>query len=131
MTLGRVLVIEDDPDLANILRLALPSLGAREVKVRNHGQRGLETALAESFDLVLVDLLLPGRDGFDVVRTLRRRLPADRSTILFLTSAASGLDRRFLERSGADGILEKPFSLSELRTALREATGRDRPRVAR
>jgi len=114
LSLGRVLVIEDDPDIANILAVALPPMGATGVVVEATGTAGLERGLAEPFDLVLVDLLLPGKDGFDVVRGLRATIPPAQCAMVFLTSAARDVDARVVRLSGADGLIRKPFTLKSL-----------------
>jgi CheY-like chemotaxis protein len=93
MELGRVLVIEDDPDVASVLELTLRRMGALEVAVAPDGNEGIERARGQDWDLMLVDLLLPGKDGFDVVceyQAWRAALgsTAPSPTIVFVTSAA-------------------------------------------
>lgn len=118
--LGRVLVIEDDPDIAQILASALVHMGASTVTVELKGDEGLERGLEEPFDLALVDLLLPGKDGFDVVQRLRERYPRGTCALVFLTSASRGIDARVVRMTGADGLIRKPFSLAELQGRLQE-----------
>ncbi len=118
MKLKRALVIEDDPDVAKVLKLALQQLGAASVSTAGNGDLGLEMALAQPFQLLLVDLLLPGRDGYDVLRQLRAR-SSFRPIVVLVTSAAGHLDRRTIESLGADALVEKPFSVGELLDCLR------------
>jgi DNA-binding response OmpR family regulator len=106
-----VLVIEDDDDIAQLVKLQLSGL-ACEVRVANDGRTGLETALREPFDLVVLDLMLPGIDGLEICRRLRA---AERYTpILMLTARSTELDRVLGLEMGADDYLSKPFSVLEL-----------------
>jgi len=119
MKLGRVLVIEDDPDVASVLELTLRRMGASEVTVAPDGNEGLERARAERWDLMLVDLLLPGKDGFDLVldfQSWRKALGSDAPspTIVFVTSAARTVGAELVGRSGAHGLITKPFTMAGL-----------------
>ncbi len=119
MELGRVLVIEDDPDVASVLELTLRRMGAGAVTVAPDGTEGLERARSERWDLMLVDLLLPGKDGFDVVREFqswRAALGDDAPdpTIVFVTSAARAVGDELVGRSGAHGLICKPFTMAGL-----------------
>jgi CheY-like chemotaxis protein len=133
MELGRVLIIEDDPDVASVLEITLRRLGAREVAVASDGREGLERARGEAWDLMLVDLLLPGMDGFDLVCDFRRWCealgPAAPSpTIVFVTSAARAVGDELLTRSGAHGLICKPFTMAGLADRLESiVAGREPP----
>lgn len=116
--LGRVLLIEDDPDIAAILSLGLPAMGAAGVTLVTDGAAGLARGLSDRYDLVLVDLLLPGLDGFEVVRGLRARWTSEETAIVFLTSASRSMDQRVLRKLGADGLIRKPVTLTDLATQL-------------
>ena len=106
-----LLVVEDDADLADLLRLHLDDAGYA-VTVVSDGAVALQRALAESFDLVVLDLMLPGLPGDEVCRQLReagRTVP-----ILMLTARGAEADRvRGLE-IGADDYVPKPFSIREV-----------------
>ncbi len=106
-----VLVIEDDPTLRMGLRATLRSAGIRVI-VANDGPSGLEAALSERPDLVLLDVMLPGMNGFEVLETIRQRnadLP-----ILMLTAKGQEEDRVRGLRLGADDYIVKPFGIAEL-----------------
>jgi DNA-binding response OmpR family regulator len=107
----QVLVIEDDADIAELVRLQASGLGC-DVKVINHGKAGLEEALCHPYDLVILDLMLPGADGLEICRRLRAE---QRYTpILMLTARSTELDRVLGLEMGADDYLTKPFSVLEL-----------------
>jgi len=107
----RILVIEDDKDIAHLVELHLRDL-EYEVTVANDGTTGLESALSKPFDLIILDLLLPGVDGMEICRRLRAR--PSYTPILMLTSRSSEVDRVLGLEMGADDYLTKPFSIPEL-----------------
>ncbi len=110
-SLLRILVVEDDADLGAGVRDNLVAEGYR-VRLAETGDGGLDMALREDFDLVILDVMLPGMDGFTVCRELRHR--GCEVPILFLTARADSEDRvRGLEEGG-DDYLPKPFDLREL-----------------
>ena len=107
----RLLVVEDEVDVAALLRLHLSELPA-EVRLAADGEHGLALALAESWDLIVLDLRLPRLGGLDVCRELRAS--GCQVPILILTARAGELDRvRGLE-IGADDYVSKPFGVLEL-----------------
>ena len=111
MTHARILVVEDNEDLAFGLRTNLEIEG-HEVAVAHDGREGLERALQTPPDLVILDLMLPGLDGFRVLRELRKRDPA--TPVLVLTARGEEADKVRGLRLGADDYVTKPFGLLEL-----------------
>jgi len=107
----RILVIEDDKDIAHLVELHLKDAG-HQVSVAHDGNAGLELALSKQFDLIVLDLLLPGIDGIEICR--RVRAASATLPILMLTSRSSELDRVLGLEIGADDYLTKPFSIREL-----------------
>jgi DNA-binding response OmpR family regulator len=105
-----VLVIEDDHDLAELIRLHLRDLGLGVV-VCNDGVAGLEQTLRRSWDLLVLDLTLPGIDGLEICR--RARLDGKYIPILMLTARSMEMDRVLGLETGADDYLTKPFSVIE------------------
>lgn len=107
----RVLVIEDDRDIAHLLRLHLRDQGC-EVEIQYDGLAGLQQARARQYDLIILDLMIPGLDGLEVCRRLRAKPPY--TLILMLTAKSTELDRVLGLEIGADDYLTKPFSIREL-----------------
>jgi DNA-binding response OmpR family regulator len=106
-----ILVIEDNQDIADLVALHLRDEGY-EVTVHHDGSEGLAAARATPYDLLVLDLMLPGTDGLTICRELRagpHYLP-----ILMLTAKSTELDRVLGLEMGADDYLTKPFSIREL-----------------
>jgi two-component system alkaline phosphatase synthesis response regulator PhoP len=117
----RILVVEDEPDLAMGLRDNLQFEGY-EVVVAPDGEQGLELALAEKPDLMLLDIMLPGIDGFEVCSRLREQ--GFLAPIIMLTARGQEIDKvRGLEL-GADDYITKPFGVRELLARLKAALRR-------
>jgi DNA-binding response OmpR family regulator len=108
---NRVLVIEDELDIAKLVQLHLQDLPC-EVSLAFDGIVGLAEAEDKPYDLIILDLKLPGIDGLEVCRRLRAR--GRYTPILMLTSKSSELDRVLGLEMGADDYLTKPFSVMEL-----------------
>ncbi|EMO8690195.1 TPA: two-component system response regulator CovR [Streptococcus pyogenes] len=111
----KILIIEDEKNLARFVSLELQHEGY-EVIVEVNGREGLETALEKEFDLILLDLMLPEMDGFEVTR----RLQTEKTTYIMMMTArdsimdvVAGLDR------GADDYIVKPFAIEELLARIR------------
>src|SRR6188508_1135367 len=116
----RVLVIDDDRELCALIKAYLEPLGY-EVVPEHEGPGGLEQALAEKFQAVILDVNLPGMDGFEVLKKLRTQCDVP---ILMLTSRGEETDRIVGLEMGADDYLPKTFSPRELLARLRAVTRR-------
>ncbi|MDX1483349.1 MAG: response regulator transcription factor [Alphaproteobacteria bacterium] len=107
----QVLVIEDNRDLADVLSLHLSDIGC-EVKVMGDGMAAFHEARGRHYDLIILDLMLPGMDGIELCKRLRQQ--DNRVPILMLTAKSSELDRVLGLEIGADDYMTKPFSMAEL-----------------
>jgi DNA-binding response OmpR family regulator len=112
----RILVVEDQNDIADLIALHLGDLG-HAVDVVHDGPSGYSAAASGRYDLVVLDVMLPGRDGFEIVRNLR----FDRITVpvLMLTARSTEIDRVLGLELGADDYLTKPFSVPELQARVK------------
>lgn len=108
--MSRILIIEDEDSIADLEKDYL-ELSDFEVRIENRGDAGLKAALEGSFDLVVLDLMLPGMDGFEVCRKIReqKNIP-----ILMVSAKKDDIDKILGLGLGADDYMTKPFSPSEL-----------------
>ncbi len=106
-----ILVVEDEKDIAELIALHLRDEGYN-VTIANDGHAGMRQAFARHWDLVILDLRLPGPDGLAICKSLRAE--ENYVPILMLTSKSSELDRVLGLELGADDYVTKPFSVSEL-----------------
>ena len=109
-TKQRILIIEDDPDIASLERDYLESNNF-EVVIEKDGRKGMDRALKEPFDLILLDLMLPGKDGMAICREIRSKLDIP---ILMVTARIEDVDKIRGLNLGADDYITKPFSIAEL-----------------
>ena len=105
-----ILLIEDDLAIAELERDYLEADGF-EITIETDGQKGLERALTEIYDLLLVDVMLPGKDGFQIVREVRKKKDIP---ILMISAKREDIDKIRGLGLGADDYISKPFSPSEL-----------------
>ncbi len=110
---GRVLVVQDDDLTVDLIRHRLEQEGF-QVAHRDNGTDAVATALATDFDLIILDVKLPGLDGFDVLTRLRSSERHRHTPVIILSSMASAQEAVRGLRRGADDYLRKPFSPSEL-----------------
>ena len=108
-----VLVVEDEAHIRELVTLHLRLEGLTPLEAAD-GESGLTQARTQSFDLIILDLMLPGLDGVTVCRAIRRDSPNAHTPILMLTAKSSELDRVLGLELGADDYLTKPFSMLEL-----------------
>jgi DNA-binding response OmpR family regulator len=111
MSDSKVLIVDDDPHIAEILTLHLQDAGFSVTHVAD-GERGLQRALADTYDLVILDVMLPGRDGIEICRELRSKKISAR--IMMLTFRGEEIDKILGLELGADDYVTKPFSVREV-----------------
>jgi DNA-binding response OmpR family regulator len=106
-----ILLVEDDADIADLLHLHLSDQDY-EVDIVAEGTEGLERARSGTYDLIILDVMLPGTDGFDICRELRTE---DRTTpVLMITAKSEEIDKVLGLELGADDYITKPFSIREV-----------------
>ncbi len=108
--MSKILIIEDEVAIADLEKDYL-ELSGFEVAIENRGDKGLQTALKEDFDLIILDLMLPGMDGFEVCRKIREN---SNVPILMVSAKKDDIDKIRGLGLGADDYITKPFSPSEL-----------------
>ena len=121
----RILVVEDDPDIAYGVETALKRAGYRP-EVRDNGIDGEEAAFLSAYGVILLDLMLPGRDGRKVCKNLREG--GISTPILMMTARDEVSDRVLGLDAGADDYLVKPFAIDELLARVRALTRRESTR---
>lgn len=122
----RILIVEDEAVLARTLRDMLGAEGY-EVETRADGKQGFEAAAAGAYDLILLDVMLPKMDGFEVAEALRRKGVA--TPILMLTARDETGDKVSGLKAGADDYLTKPFEADELLARIEALLRRTSPRA--
>jgi len=121
MKYGRILIVDDEPQILKLLSKLLSSLNC-EVSTAGNGELALEMIGKEHFDLILLDLRLPGLSGIEVLKEARSKSPA--STIVVITAYGSVDNAIQAMKLGADDFLQKPFDLEQLRMLVRRALER-------
>ena len=118
-----VLLIEDDPAIVSGLELNL-SLEGYEVLIASDGESGFSVACERKPDIVLLDIMLPGMNGLEVLRRIRKRSP--QTPVMILSARGEEADKVLGLQLGADDYLSKPFSVSELLARINAALRRQR-----
>lgn len=114
---GKILVVDDNPQAATLLEYALEGEGYEPIKALN-GLEGLKLAKAEKVDLVILDILLPGIDGFEVCHRMRAAPETASTPVIMISAKAREEDRATALRIGADAYFGKPLGMSELMKAI-------------
>src|SRR6266513_1349616 len=131
---SKILIVEDEQGVVHLLRDRLEPEGFKVIAAYN-GQDGLRAVAEARPDLVILDLTLPGLDGFELCRRIRRQPETARLPILVLSGKAEEVDKVVMLELGADDYVTKPFSTKELvarvKTLLRRGSAPELPRVLR
>ncbi len=114
----KILVVEDDADTVELLQIQLKQIGYPDVLVATNGLDALDKAREKKPDLILLDIRLPGMNGFEVIRRLKADPQARPILILALTAKAMPGDREMCLESGCDGYLAKPILLRQLKAEI-------------
>ena len=116
---GRVLLIEDEPNIIEAIRFILSRAGWR-VDTHSDGSTAIEAVEAREPDLVILDVMLPNRSGYDILNDLRQAAATENLPVLMLTARGQKKDRDLAEKLGASRFMTKPFSNGEVLAAVRE-----------
>ncbi|MFY0623182.1 MAG: response regulator [Pelagimonas sp.] len=118
---GHVLLIEDEPNIIEAIRFILSREGWR-VDTHSNGVDAADVVRAKSPDVLILDVMLPGRSGYDILRDLRGAPDTEELPVLMLTARGQNKDREMAERAGASRFMTKPFSNAEVLDAVRSLT---------
>ena len=114
----RVLVIEDEPNIIEAINFIL-SRDGWSVDTHSNGHDAVDVVLAKAPNLVILDVMLPGRSGYDILKDLRAHPQTAQLPVLMLTARGQNKDRDMAQRLGASRFMTKPFSNAEVLEALR------------
>lgn len=115
----KILLIDDHDSVLKLLEAVL-KVRNYEVCYASSGAEGLEMAQKESPDLVLLDVMMPGMDGFKVCQALKQADATKSIPVVFLTARGEDTDREMGQRVGGEGFIKKPFRSSDLMTTISE-----------
>jgi DNA-binding response OmpR family regulator len=118
----RVLIAEDEPSIVESLAFLLRRAGYDVVSVLD-GEAAISSLLGDRPDLLILDLMLPRRNGFEVLKAVRSQPTLAALPVLVLTAKGQPQDRRLAEQIGADAFMTKPFSNREIVDAVRRLVG--------
>jgi len=118
----RVLLIEDEPNIIEAVRYILSRDGFI-VDIHSDGATALEAVHKRDPDMVILDVMLPNRSGYDILRDLRAAARTEALPVLMLTARGQKKDREMASEYGASRFMTKPFSNSEVLETVRELTG--------
>lgn len=120
---ARVLLIEDEPNISEAIRFILSRDGC-SVTTLNDGSGMAEVMRKDVPDLVILDLMLPGASGMELLAKLRADPDTQHVPVMMLTAKGQGRDREAAERAGVNLFMTKPFSNDDIRAAVRQLTAR-------
>ena len=118
----RVLLIEDEPNIIEAISFILSRDGFT-VHTHEDGETAMRKVLATPPDMIILDVMLPGRSGYDILRDLRADDRTKALPVMMLTARGQTKDRELADRLGADHFMTKPFSNSEVRDKVRALIG--------
>ena len=118
----RVLLIEDEPNIIEAIRFIL-SRDGWAVDIHSDGATALDAIAAKAPDLIILDVMLPNRSGFEIMRDLRKSASHADTPVLMLTARGQDKDRAMAEATGVSRFMTKPFSNAEVLEVVRELVG--------
>jgi len=124
--MSRILIIDDNYDMLSMLKMILEKQGKHDVIACTGGQEGVEAAFNTSPEVALVDVMMPGISGYEVVKQLRADPRTEKIGIIILTARGQPVDREAALASGADDYMTKPADIEELLKRIDELVSRDK-----
>ncbi|MCT4558633.1 MAG: response regulator [Pelagimonas sp.] len=118
---GQVLLIEDEPNIIEAIKFILSREGWT-VTTHSNGTDAIEIVRKKQPDVLILDVMLPGKSGFDILRELRDDPEHEALPVLMLTARGQNKDREMAERAGVSQFMTKPFSNAEMLEAVRALT---------
>lgn len=115
----RIMLVEDDPDIQMIARMALENVGGFTVALSDSGGQALETVPAFNPDLILMDVMMPGMDGPAVLEALRKKKETAETPVIFMTAKVQNREVAQYREMGALGVIPKPFDPMSLPSVIR------------
>lgn len=119
---GKVLLIEDEPNIIEAIRFILSREGFR-VDTHSDGETALETIRTRQPDVIILDVMLPNRSGYDILHDLRGDGAIGATPVLMLTARGQQKDRDLAEKLGVTRFMTKPFANTEILATVRELVG--------
>jgi DNA-binding response OmpR family regulator len=119
---GKILVVDDEPDVQNLAKMILERAGYQIVTASN-GVEGEEKAELEKPDLIILDVVMPGKNGFEVCQALKGRPETENIPIIIFSASGSRSRRDAALEAGADDFLQKPFTIKGLTDIVRKHLG--------
>ncbi|HCC48831.1 MAG TPA: hypothetical protein DEQ38_12055 [Elusimicrobia bacterium] len=116
----RILIADDDPDLIDLLESFFRGQGY-DVTAKVNGKDALQAAETEKFDLVLLDVMMPYIDGYHVASEISSRLGTEAPKIIIMTSRDTASEKGIALLSGANDVVQKPFSLEDIESKVKAA----------
>jgi len=116
----RILYVEDDQDIQDVVRFALETLGGMTVELASSGHEALDKVKAFRPDLILLDVMMPGMDGPSTLEALRGLPECAKTPVVFITAKAQGRELERLAAMDVAGVLTKPFDPVQLSGRLRD-----------
>lgn len=120
--MAALLLIDDSPEVQRLFQVAFKTKLGYEIVIAANGEAGIEAALRSSFDVIVLDVMMPGMDGYTVARQMRQNPKTKDVPIIMFTARAQPTDKTAALEAGADAILSKLASFDEIMAAIKEVT---------
>jgi len=125
--LRKILLVEDEPDIQAVAKVALESVGGFSVEICNSGEEAVRQAPGIAPDLILLDVMMPGLDGFSTLKALREIPAVAEVPVIFMTAKVQASEVAQYKAMGALDVIAKPFDPMTLASSLKEIWERTRP----